>query len=71
MAYGEVRLEDLGDVGEKYEDPDKLARSGQGGGEGGEGNYELTECPAPYVSKPEAPVYATADDTTNSGKTTT
>ena len=66
MAYGEVRLEGLGDVGEKYEDPDKLARSGRGGG-GSEGNYELTECPAPYVSKPEAPVYATADDTTNSG----
>ena len=46
MAYGEVRLEGLGDVGEKYEDPDKLARSGRSGG-GSEGNYELTECPAP------------------------
>jgi hypothetical protein len=64
---GEVKLEALG---EEYEDPDKLARSGRGGGDGG--NYEPTGCPAPYefpASKPEAPVYATADDTTNSGKT--
>jgi hypothetical protein len=46
----------------------KLARSGRG--RGGGGNYEPTGCPAPYefpASKPEAPVYATADDTTNSG----
>ena len=66
MAYGEVKLEALGDVGgeQKYEDPDKLARSGQAGG----GNYEPTGCPAPYestVSKPEAPVYAAADETTH------
>ena len=67
MAYGEVKLEALGDVGGEYEDPDKLAKSGQAGG----GNYEPTGCPAPCespVSKPEAPVYATADDTTISGK---
>ena len=72
MAYGQVKLGGLGDAGGEYEDPDKLARSGRGGGGGG-GNYEPTGCPAPYefpVSKPEAPVYATADDNTNSGKTT-
>ena len=57
MAYGEVKLKALGDVSAGvYEDPDKLARSGRGGGEG---NYEQT---APYefpVSKPdqEAPLY--------------
>jgi hypothetical protein len=64
MAYGQVKLEALG---EEYEDPDNLARSGRDGG--GEANYEPTGCPAPNefpVSKPEAPVYATADDTTNS-----
>ena len=70
VAYGEVKLEGLGDVDGEYEDPDKLARSGRAGG----GNYEPTGCPAHYestVSKPEAPVYATADDTTNKlGKTT-
>ena len=68
MAYGQVKLEALGDIGGEYEDPDRLARSGQGGG----GNYEPTERPAPYkspVSKPEAPVYATADESTTSGKT--
>ena len=67
VAYGEVKLEALGDVGGEYEDPDKLARSGRAGG----GNYEPTGCPSHYestVSKPEAPVYATANDTTNSGK---
>jgi hypothetical protein len=71
VAYGEVKLEALGDVGGEYEDPDKLARSGRGGGGGG--NYEPTGCPAPYefpASKPEPPVYATADDTTISGRTT-
>ena len=56
-----MKLEALGDVGGEYENPDRLARSGQG-----EGNYEPTECSAHYefpVSKPEAPpVYATADD---------
>ena len=61
VAYGQVKLEALGDVGGEYENPDKLARSGQG-----EGNYEPTECPAHYefpVSEPEVPpVYATADD---------
>ena len=51
-----------------YEDPNKLARSGRHGG----GKYELTGCPAPYdfefpVSKSEAPVYATADETTMTG----
>ena len=57
MAYGQVKLGALGDVGGEYGDPDKLqARSGQGGG-----NYEQTEYPAPYefsVSKPdqEAPL---------------
>ncbi len=60
MAYGEVKLEALG--GSEYEDPDKLARSGRRAGDGG--NYETIECSAPYelpASKPEAPVYATAD----------
>ena len=56
MAYGEVKLEALGDVGGEYEDPDKLARSGRAGG----GSYEPTGCPAP-VSKSEVPVYATAE----------
>ena len=68
MAYGQVKLEALGDVGGEYEDPDRLARPGQGGG----GNCEPTEHPVPYkfpVSKPEAPVYATADETTTSEKT--
>ena len=68
MAYGQVKLDTLGDVGEEYEDPDRLARPGQGGG----GNCEPTGRPAPYefpVSKPEAPVYATADETITSGKT--
>ncbi len=68
MAYGEVKLEALGDVGGEYEDPDKLAGSGQGGGSS---YYEPAECPAPYefpASKPEAPVYATADETAKSGK---
>ena len=72
MAYGQVKLEGLEDVSGEYEDPDKLARSGRGGG-GGRDNYESTVYPAPYefpASKPEAPVYATADDTTNCGKTT-
>ena len=67
MAYGQVKLEALGDVGEEYEDPDRLARPGQGGG----GSCEPTEHLAPYefpVSKPEAPVYATADETNTSGK---
>ena len=45
--------------------------SGRGGGGGGGGeNYETIRCPSPYefpVNKPEAPLYATADDTTNSG----
>ena len=73
MAYGQVRLGALGDAVGEYEDPDKVAGSGRGVGGGG-GNYEPTGYPAPYefpVSKPEAPVYATADDTTNStsGKT--
>ena len=56
VAYGEVKLEALGDVGGEYEGPDKLARSGRAGG----GNYEPTGCPALYestISKPEAPVY--------------
>ena len=68
MAYGQVKLGGLGDAGGEYEDPDKLARSRRGGG-----SYEPTGCPAPYefpVSKPEAPLCATTDDTTNSGKTT-
>ena len=68
MAYGQVKLEALGDVGEEYENPDRPARLGQSGG----WNYEPTGLPAPYefpVSKPEAPVYATADDSTASGKT--
>ena len=64
MAYGKVKL---GASGGEYEDPDKLklARSGRGGGGG---NYETIGCPAPYEfpdSKPEAPVYATADDTSS------
>ena len=68
MAYGQVKLDTLGDVGGEYENPDRLARHGQSGG----GNYEPTGQPAPYelpVSQSEAPVYATADDTTTSGKT--
>ena len=66
MPYGQVKLEALGDVGGEYEDPDRLA------GRSGGGSYEPTGQPAPYefpVSKPEAPVYATADESTTSGKT--
>ena len=66
-----MKLETLGDVSGEYEDADKLTRSGRGGGGGGGGTYETIRCPSPYgfpVSKPEAPLYATADDTTNSGK---
>ena len=69
MAYGQVKLDTIGERGEEYEDPDKLARSASRR----QGDYELTEPPAPYefpVSKPEAPVYATADETTTRGKTT-
>ena len=36
MAYGQVKLEGLGDESGEYEDPDKLARPGRGGG-----NYEF------------------------------
>jgi hypothetical protein len=72
MAYGEVKL-DRGfrrckSLSGEYEDPDKLARSGQGEGDGGN-SYEPIGFPAPYelpASQPEAPVYATA---ANSGKT--
>ena len=71
MAYGQVKLGALGDASGEYEDPDKLARSGGGGR-----TYEPTEYPGaalPYefpVSKPEAaPVYATADEITKTGKT--
>ena len=67
MAYGQVKLEGLGDVGGEYENPDRLARPGQGGG-----GCEPTERPAPSefpVSKPEALVCATADETTTSGNT--
>ena len=46
MTYGQVKLEGLGDVGEEYEDPDRLARHGQGGG----GDYEPTGHPAVYNS---------------------
>ena len=69
MAYGQVKLDTVGERGGEYEDPDKLARSAGRR----QGDYELTETPAPYefpVSKPEAPVYATADETTTRGKTT-
>ena len=60
MAYGQVKLEGLRDDSGEYEDPDKLARSGRGGG-----NYKFP------ISQPEAPVYATCTaDTGNSGKTT-
>ena len=68
MAYGQVKLGAVGEGGEEYEDPDKLARSAGRR----QGDYELTEAPAPYefpVNKPEAPMYATADETTISGKT--
>jgi hypothetical protein len=70
MAYGQVKLEALGDVGGEYEDPDKLSRSGQGGDNS---YYEPSEYPAHYefpASKPEVSVYATADETAKSGKTT-
>ena len=53
MAYGPVKPKALGDVGEEYDNADGLASSGQDGE-----NYELS------ASKPEVPVYATADDTT-------
>ena len=75
MAYGKVKLEALGSVGGEYEDPDKLARLSGQRGAGGGGNYEPTEYPGPAlpykfpVSKPEAPVYATADEITKTGKT--
>ena len=63
MAYGQVKLDTVGEEGGEYEDPDKLARSGHG-----------QRNPAPYEfpdSKPETPVYATADETTTGGKTQT
>ena len=63
-----MKLEASGDVGGEYEDPDRLARPGRSGG----GDYKPTGCQAPYefpVSKPEAPVYATADESTTSAKT--
>ncbi len=50
MAYGQVKLEASGDVGEEYDNPDGLASGG---------NYEPTGCPAPHelsASKSEAPV---------------
>jgi hypothetical protein len=56
MSYGQVKLEASGDVGGEYDNPDGLDSGG---------NYEPTGCPAPHelsASKPEAPVYATADD---------
>ena len=53
MAYGQVKPKALGDVGEEYDNADGLASSGQD-----RESYELS------ASKPEAPVYATADDTT-------
>jgi hypothetical protein len=60
MAYGQVKLEALGDVGREYEDPDKLqlARSGRGGG--GRGNYVRTNrmYNSLLVNHLEAPVYA-------------
>ena len=64
MAYGQVKPKALGDVGEGYDNADGLASSGQDGE-----NYEptCTGYPPPHelsASKPEAPVYATADDTT-------
>ena len=69
VAYGQVKLGALGDAGGEYEDPDRLARSGKRGG----GSYEQTLRPAPRYElsdgKPEAPVYATADETATSGKT--
>ena len=66
MAYGQVKLDTIGERGGEYEDPNKLARSAGRR----QGDYET---PVPYdfpVSKPEAPVYATADETTTRGKTT-
>ena len=56
MAYGQVKPKALGDVGEEYDNPDRSGQDGE--------NYEPTGCPPPHelsVSKPEAPVYATAD----------
>ena len=56
LAYGQVKPKALGDVGEEYDNPN-------GSGQDGE-NYEPTGCPPPHelsASKPEAPVYATAD----------
>ena len=43
MAYGQVKLDTVGEGGDEYEDPDKLARSASRN----QGNYELTETPAP------------------------
>ena len=65
MAYGEMKLEPRGGIGGGdgvYEDPDKMANTGQG-------NYEpMARYQAAYqstTSQPAAPVYATADETTS------
>ena len=62
MAYGQVKLEAVGD---EYEDPDKLARSAGRS----QGNYELIETPVPCEFHVSKPVYATADETATRGKT--
>ena len=70
MANGQVKLGAMGDAGGDY-DAKPAARSGQDGG----AIYEPTEYPGAAlsykfpVSKPEAPVCATADEITKTGKT--
>ena len=72
LAYGQVRLETSKDVGEEYEVPDKLDRSGYSGG-----SYEPTGGPVPGNKFPgssstetEEPVYyyTTADLDESSAK---
>ena len=71
LAYGQVTLGPTQRDGGEYEDPDKLAARSKLA----QVNYEQVGHPDPCefsVSKPDAPVYATAAETTDiSEKTST
>ena len=61
MAYGQVTLGPTQrEGGGEYEDPDKVATRSKLD----QVNYEQVGHSAPPVSKPAAPVYASADETT-------